>query len=262
MRALPIMLLCGAAAAVRPGRPLEYAAGQFTCAAFHQNIRSDIRTESRGRTRIETAGRRALILLQAVERADGLAAEAWFDSLEVWRGTGRGADRPDTDGLLGGRCRGLLRPDGTWRAEDTPFIPDEVAELADLSNPVADLLPRLPPVRLLPGQRWSDSAGYDVRRLGDSTHSGVLLERYRVTRERRSSETRTMADSVPFEVSERERQHGTFVWHPLLGVLSYDRAITVETSIPSAGPIRDAIRSRLEQRVTLTRLPSDSATCR
>lgn len=247
---------------IGPARPLEYSAGQFTCAAFHQNIRSDIRTQSRGRTRAETAGRRARILLQAVKRADGLAVEAWFDSLEVWRRSGEAADRPDTDGLLGGRYRGILRPDGTWRAEDTPFIPDEVAEIVDLSNPVADLLPRLPPVRLRPGQLWSDSAGYDVRRLGDSTHSGVLLERYRVTLERRTSETRTMADSVPFEVSEREHQSGTFVWHPLLGVLFYDRAITVETSIPSDGPIRDAIRSRLEQRVTLTRLSPDSAACR
>jgi hypothetical protein len=58
-------------------------------------------------------------------------------------------------------------------------------------------------------------------------------------------------------------EEGEFVWDPREGLVHRDREIRVETSIPAAGRVRRPVRSRLAQRITLSRLPaSPDSTCR
>ena len=72
--------------------------------------------------------RRDLELPRAATSTGGVALEAWYDSLELRRRSGDQEVMADTDGLIGGRYRGLLAPDGHYSEHARPFVPDEVAE--------------------------------------------------------------------------------------------------------------------------------------
>jgi hypothetical protein len=49
-------------------------------------------------------------------------------------------------------------------------------------------------------------------------------------------------------------EDGRVDWSPVLGLLGRVRHIEVETSLPAGGPVRQPLRSRLEQDVSLVRL--------
>jgi len=250
-----------AALLAAPAPPPRYTAPQLDCARFGERARSDIRTSVGGRDRHETAGEDARWQVRATPAGDSVRVQAWLDSLTVWRTSPEGTLRPDTDGLIGGRYRGTLAPNGRYRAEARPFVPDEVGAVVDLGRAFDDLLPRLPPVPLAVGQSWSDSAGLEIRRLPDtSVAAGELLLRFRLVERRDVTEVTPQGDSVPIPVRQSSREEGSFVWHPREGLVRRDRQVTVETSIPSGGRIRRAVRSRVEQRIVLERL-SGAAAC-
>ncbi len=115
-------------------------------------------------------------MIRARDTLGGVAFDAWYDSLALARGSPAGELRPDTDGLLGGRYRGLLGPDGGYTAQARPFVPDEVAEVADLGAALDDLLPPLAPVALAPGQTWRGPSTV-IRRLADTAGAGGPLRR-------------------------------------------------------------------------------------
>ena len=105
--------------------------------------------------------------------AGGSGLEAWYDSLASDAREPRRNLTPDTDGLLGGRYRGTLTAPAATRRQARPFVPDEVAEVAELGGALEDLLPAAaaggaPAV----GRRWTDSAGLELRRLADSAAGG------------------------------------------------------------------------------------------
>jgi hypothetical protein len=171
----------------------------------------------------------------------------------VWRRSAEATLRPDTDGLLGGRYRGSLSPDGTYSRKAVPFIPDEVAEVAGMATALDDLFPPLPPHPLHSGEVWTDSAGVTIRRLADSALSGVLLHRFELQVRRETRRTGGERDTLPLELRQSSEERGTFVWHPTLGLLHRERLIVVQTSVPAGKAVRQAIRSRVEQRISLTR---------
>ncbi len=261
--AFALAALCFTGAALR-AQVIAYTAAALACVQFDERIESDIHGEAGGRPRNDAAGRVARWIVRARPAGgDSLEIEAWYDSLELWRTTDDVRRSPDTDGIVGGRYRGLLSAAGAYRSVARPFMPDEVAEYADLRDAFQELLPPLPPRPLRPGEIWRDSAGFELQRLGDSTATGTVLQRYRLDRagERRDS-TFAASDSVVLPIRQKTSETGEFVWHPELGLLRRMRRITVETDVAAGKTLRYPIRSRLVQRVTLVRSPETPGACR
>jgi hypothetical protein len=183
----------------------------------------------------------------------GIGLEAWLESLSLWRRSAEATIRPDTDGLLGGRYRGVLSPQGNYTGRVVPFIPDEVAELAGMATALDDFFPPLPPHPLRPGEIWTDSAGVSIRRLPDSALSGVLLPRFELQVRRVRNREAGAADTLPIDLRQSLEERGRFVWHPFLGLIRRERQIVIETTVPAGRAVRQAIRSRVEQQITVTR---------
>jgi hypothetical protein len=186
-----------------------------------------------------------------------VAVEAWYDSLAVTRRSAAGELSPDTDGLLGGRYRGLLGPAGDFTPSARPFVPDEVADVADLADALADFFQPLPSTRLAPGQAWRGPDNV-LRRLPDSVGASRPLARFAVESRRQVRRVVPRGDTLPVPVRQLVVEQGQFAWDPNDGLVHRTRDITVETTVPPGGRIRQAVRSRLVQHVELARLPAST----
>jgi hypothetical protein len=195
-----------------------------------------------------------LTVLGAPGSRDTVPLEAWYDSLYVRRSSREGTLEPDTDGIIGGRYRGRLAPDGSYVSDARPFVPEGVAEVVDLSHSLEELLPRLPPRRLPVGGVWRSAGGLEIRRLSDSVPRDTLL-RFRARRTRTADAVSTTGDSGAIPAKQTTREDETFAWHRRCGLLRRDRTIVVETDIPGGATVGRPVRSRLEQRVVIERLP-------
>jgi hypothetical protein len=231
----------------------RYDASQLNCARFFEAGDSQILTQSGGRGPMQTAGRRAVWQFRAVPAGAGLSLEGWLDSLSVWRRSGETSISPDTDGLLGGRYRGTLSGAGAFVSRARPFVPDEVGEVAGMATALDDFFPPLPRRALGTGQSWTDSAGVTIRRLSDSALSGVLLYRFALEDQHENRRAAIAGDTLPLELRQISRERGTYVWHPTLGLLRRDRHIVVQTTVPAGGAVRQTVRSKIEQRITVLR---------
>jgi hypothetical protein len=178
--------------------------------------------------------------------------EAWLDSLTITRRSEETAISPDTDGLLGGRYRGRLSSTGSYTADVHPFVPDEVAEVAGMATALDDFFPRLPPRTLQVGEAWADSFGLTIKRLPDSVSSEVALQRFDLRKVEKSQTAASARDTMKLE--QESTESGQFVWHPRLGLLRRQRSIVVETTVPPGRSVRQAVRSKVEQRVVLVRM--------
>jgi hypothetical protein len=230
-----------------------YSASQLNCARFLEIGDSRILTEAGGRTRHQTSARRGTWQFRAAPADGQVALEAWLDSLTITRRSEEAAISPDTDGLLGGRYRGILSRTGEYTGRIHPFVPDEVAEVAGMAAALDDFFPPVPTRALRQGEVWSDSLGLSVRRLRDSALSGVPLYRFALQRRGEARAVPTDADTVPLKVQQTSVESGQFVWHPLLGLVRRQRTIVVETTVPPSRTVRQTVRSKVEQRITLVR---------
>lgn len=218
-----------------------------------------MRTELNGTVRLERTGRTGRLLLIADSGTGDLRLRLWWDSLVVWRDAGGLHTAPETDGMLGGRYRGTLGVHGGWRSTQIPFIPDEVAAIADLTGVPDDLFPLLPPVPLRVGASWTDSTGTTVTRLEDSVSAGKRWYRLSIVRRSDHEEDRNVGGPKPAHVSDTESETGRLTWDPAAGPWRWDRAIVADTRIV-ADPDR-AFRSRLEQRIVVQRVPAAATEC-
>lgn len=232
---------------------VRYSAPQLNCAHFRETAEAEIQTETSGRIRHQTAARDGVWQFRARPSVDGVSLEGWLDSLSLSRKSQGMTLRPDTDGLLGGRYRGTLSESGTYVSQVRPFIPDEVAEVAGMGTALDDFFPALPNRPLRPGQAWADSAGVTLRRLPDSGMSGVPLYRFELEVHRESRSNPSPGDTTSLRLHQVSREQGTFVWHPRLGLLRRDRRIVVDTSVPAGHSVRQPVRARIEQRITVLR---------
>lgn len=245
---------------------VRYTVRQLDCAIFREEARSDIETESGGRRRHQTAGRNGVWQFRATLANQQAGIEGWLDSLTLWRRSAETTISPDTDGLLGGRYRGTLSGRGVYTSRVRPFIPDEVAEVAGMGSALDDFFPPLAPRSLGVGQAWTDSAGVVVRRLPDSAMSGVPLYRFELQQRKTTRAVPLTGDTLPLALNQVSEERGTFVWHPLLGLVRRDRNIVVRTTVPASRSVRQPVRSKVEQQITLLRdlavPPDDPAHCR
>jgi hypothetical protein len=232
---------------------LGYSAPQLNCAQFVETAQSDIQTETGGRILKQTAGRSGVWQFRAKALVDGVSLEGWLDSLSLWRKSQETTIRPDTDGLLGGRYRGALSRSGAYVSQARPFIPDEVAEVAGMETALDDFFPPLPPRPLRPGQAWTDPSGVTLRRMADSGMSGVPLYRFALEIQQKTTSHPMPGDTAALQLRQVSVEHGSFVWHPLLGLVRRDRRIVVETSVPAGRSVRQPVRSRIEQRIKVLR---------
>jgi hypothetical protein len=240
---------------------VRYTAEQLNCARFLERSESVIQTEAGGRTREQTSGRAGAWQFRAQPGAGGILLEGWLDSLTLWRKSSETTMQPDTDGLVGGRYRGLLGARGRYQSRSIPFVPDEVAELANMSAALDDFFPPLPAAPLRPGQAWKSSAGLTIRRMADSGMSGVPLYRFEVTHRKLAKAAALPGDTARISLDQVSRERGHFTWHPSLGVVRRERWIVIETQVPQSHRVRQPVRSRIEQRITLVRdlgVPPDS----
>lgn len=237
----------GEAAAVR------YSSAQINCARFLETAQSTILTQSGTRSQEQTSGRTGVWQFRARPAVDAVALEGWLDSLVLWRRSKESTVRADTDGLLGGRYRGILSGDGTYLGQARPFIPDEVAELADMTTALDDFFPRLPPGSLRPGQAWRDSSSMTVRRLADSGLAGVPLYRFELEARRETRSSPVAGDTTVLRLRQVSVERGSFVWHPSLGLLRRDRRIVVTTNVPASRRVPQPVHSHIEQHITIAR---------
>jgi hypothetical protein len=248
----------GAAQTPRPPIGFAYTASQFDCARFVERSRGTLDAETGLARRHETLRRDAVWLMRAQPAPEGTASgaltiEAWLDSLSLAREGPEGTRAPDTDGLLGGRYRGTLTAAGRYTATARPFVPDEVAEVAELGAAMDDLLPPLPPVALAVGQRWEDSSGLELRRLPDSTAGHRVLRRLGLRSRTQADRADIRGDTTPVPATQRVEEDGIIEWEAGRGLVRRVRHIVVETSVPAGGAVRRALRSRLAQDVMLVR---------
>jgi hypothetical protein len=232
---------------------LRYRADQLNCTKFLETSESKILTQSGGRGREQTAGRAGVWQFRASPAGQEIALVGWLDSLALWRRSAETTIRPDTDGLIGGRYRGALSSQGAYASKTRPFIPDDVAEVAGMANALDDFFPPLPRARLRPGQSWTDPLGVTIRRLPDSALSGVPLYRFALESRRSANSAEPQGDTVPLQLRQTSQEQGTYVWHPQLGLLRRERRILVETSVPPSRSVPQAVRSKIEQRITVER---------
>jgi len=228
---------------------------QLDCARFRQEIRSVIELAGARQRSRETTSRVGILTVRAAARDSAIVLEAWFDSLSVWReGAGERLE-PETDGVIGGRFRGTLSRSGIYTEADRPFVPDDVAQVADVGDALGELLPRLPTRSLARGTVWEDASGTVITRLPDGRREGSVVQRYRLDHRSTREESRLLPDSSEVRAARRERETGVFEWSPELGPVRWERDITVEVDVPAGGPVRVPFRTRIDQKVTIERVP-------
>jgi len=251
-RLIGAVLLC-AATGLQAQAP-RYEATWLEGARLHQVIRSDIRTQTGGKTSVEQTGRDGWLEFTAAAADSGIALVGWFDSLSIWRVAGGERYAPDTDGLVGGRYRGVLTPLGRYSAEDTPFIPDPLAELAELGGVVGDLFPPFPSGELSPGGSAHLAGGWTISRRTDSATAAGPLQRYRLDGARQRKQTGVINDSMRVEAATDETEQGAVLWSVERGLLRWERRIQIEVSLPAQGVVRRAVRTAVEQHVVVERV--------
>ena len=251
--------LSGAAfVALAQGSGPRYTPDNLACVVFQEQVRSDIRNQAGGILRQESAGRNGILTLRGLASPAGMILEAWYDSLAVWRDSPEGRLTPDTDGLLGGRWRGRLSPEGRFTADAVPFVPDEVAEIVELQGALDDFFPRLPAMQLRPGETSAGDSTRSIRRLDDGNHG---VQRYawviRPVTDTGSLQQDTLA--IPFR--RKVEEAGSMEWDPKRGPLKWERRLTLTARVAAKGPIRAGILSVVNQRVQVDRLERESG-CR
>jgi len=228
-----------------------YSAALLACSSFHESVRSNLTLQATGRTASASSGRESHLIVAAIASPTPpqLLLAAWFDSLRVWRSAAGDRVEPDASGVLGGRYRGVLLPDGSFHTQVLPFVPQPVREVTDLSGTLEDMFPRLPPRMLQVGEEWRSGDSIAIKRLSDS----ASLHRYRVQVMRRGSVSPPPGDTLTPTYARTLNDRGVAAWDPLRGPVRYDHEVTVEASVPVGGAIRSPARSLVEQQIVLER---------
>ncbi len=234
-----------------------YRPAALACPVFQESVKTSIRGFSGTAEVADRGGRFGLLVVNGRDSSGLLVIEAWYDSLEVWRETSAGREAPDTDGLVGGRFRGVLDSAGGYQPIKSPFIPDQLAEVADLGSVMDDFFPRLPPNPLVPGAQWADTNGFMIRRMPDVGKT----QRYRWTATRRQGDKFAATDSLSVTLDQAIKESGELTWSPERGPLGWTRQINISARIPAIGGVKRMVRSSVDQAVTVTRRSDLTSHC-
>ncbi len=168
-----------------------------------------------------------------------------IDSLDLTQ-SGDGTTRSfDAGGVLGGRWKLFLAPNGAPNVLLRPFVPEEITDVSDVAAAMTDFFPPAPPQLVVNGVR-TDTVGIRWQRRPDS--AGV--ERYHWSQTRQHQGVRTVADTVALQVHENTTESGEMAWLRAGAPVAWTRIIHSEVT----STIRNrTVQSVLDQRIVVRR---------
>ena len=223
-------------ALVAPGYPVA----ALNHAQFTESVRTD------ALTRAGTVELRRLVARDArfalTLHGDTLVVSA--DSVALTEVADGRSRRLDTDGFVGGRYRLGLDSSGQATLWQRPFIPDEIADVSDVSRAMDDFFPPLPP-GMAPGGATADAAGRQWRRLADSAGT----QRFRWTMVTLRDTSRVANDTVAVLMREETHEASALAWSSTRGPLVWTRQIESDVTTRLRGrTVRATISQRIEVR--------------
>jgi hypothetical protein len=234
---------------------IRYQADALACVSLHQSVLSDLETVHGEDRRAETTGWEGDFVLRTVPDTGGVVSvTAWFERLQVWRDIPEGRLEPATDGMLGGRYRGILTPDGRYHTISTPFVPDVISAIAAMATALDELFPPLPTAPLVPGSTMTDERGWGFDRLSDTLMAAGSAWRLRLFR---NDTTEVSVDWGGGQVSEGEsieEERSRMVWQTGVGPLSWIRRITTVVTFATTALSDQPVRTELRQERRLDHL--------
>jgi len=248
--AVRVGLLLLVATAPAAAQAPSYTVATVGCAAFAESMRGTLESTFGSAHRTESLGRDGVLVVHATADSGGLALESWYDTLSVFRQGPEGRYTPETAGILGGRYRGILDPQGDYLASVTPFVPAALRDVFDFGRILLHFFPPLPATALLPGAEWSDGAGLTIWRLADSTGAGAPVSRYRWIR-RDAWEDGVAAGDSTVIVHREEVERGGLQWRNGEGPLGWSSSTEATIALANG-----AGQSRLQQAVQVRRVPT------
>ena len=244
----PVALLALASPSVAQSPTPAYGERTLGCARFEESVRSEVRSSYGAVRRTEQVGRDGILMVRARPDSGGLAVEAWYDSLAVFREGPEGRVVPGAEGILGGRYRGTLDPWGDYLVDVSPFVPAAIREVFDFARVPLHFFPPLPRSPITPGREWSDGAGLTIWRVADSAGTGGPVARYRWTRRDVWEEGVAAGDST-VTIHRTEVENGSLKWTDALGLLSWESSVVASVEFPGG-----AGRTEVTQQVSVQRL--------
>ncbi len=226
-----------------------YTAAVLDCARFSESVQGKLESAFGSVRRTETLGREGVLVFRAVPDSAGLAVEAWYDTLALFREGPEGRFVPDAEGIFGGRYTGILDPQGDYLSSVTPFVPAALRDVFEFGRILLHFFPPLPPHPLAPGGEWTDGAGLTMWRLADSAAAGGPVGRYRWIRRDAWEEGIGVGDTTVV-VHRSETEDGGLQWREGEGPLGWS-STTVATLELTDG----AGQSALSQQVRVRREP-------
>jgi hypothetical protein len=246
--ALSVGMLYGKALAAQFDSSMSYHVGSLACVSLHQSVMSELETVHGKDRRTETIGWEGEIVLKADADTGGtVSLIAWFERLRVWRDVPEGRLEPATDGILGGRYRGVLGPAGDYRRISAPFVPDAVSAIAAMDTALDELFPPLPTTPLAPGGTTADGRGWGFDRLSDTVMASGTAWRLRLLRNDTTSVSVDWGDGQFSEGESVEEERSRMLWQPGMGPLSWNRRITTVVIFPTTIVSDRAVRTEVRQ---------------
>ena len=245
--AMAIVVPWGKTLAAQADSSIRYQAGPLACVSLRQSVLSQLETKYGDDRRMEATGWEGDLVLRADADTGGVVlVTAWFERLRVWRDAPEGRLEPATDGMLGGRFRGVLSSDGDYRATSTPFVPDAISAIAAMETALNELFPPLPPARLVPGGTVTDGRGWAFDRLTDTLMADGTAWRLRLLRNDTTTVSVDWGNGRSSEGESVEEERGRLLWQPGVGPLSWIRRITTLVTFPTTAvsglPVRTEVR--------------------
>lgn len=234
--------------------PPSYQVAQLACVAFLEQVKTAVDARRAMESWKESGQRTGRLIVTTTPNDRGIGFEAWYDSLVISYDGREGPVRPDTDGLIGGRWRGIMAPHGEALLEERPFMPPEVHSVSDLSDALLDFFPPLPTAALRPGSTWTDSLGLEIERLRDSAASGETVERYRWRISTEAGPEQIGGDSTA-RLRQSIKDAGVLSWSRARGPLGWRREIVVEAQVGAVRGPRSPVQSRVTQEISVRRVP-------
>jgi hypothetical protein len=206
-----------------------------------ETIHGDVR-------RVETVGWEGDLVIRAdADTGGAVALVAWFERLRVWRDIPEGLVEPATDGMLGGRYRGVLGPNGDYQTISTPFVPDAVSAIAAMDTALDELFPPLPTVHLVQGGTVTDGRGWGFDRLTDTLMASGTAWRLRLLRNDTTAVSVDWGNDQFSEGESVEEEQGRMLWQPGVGPLSWIRRITTVVTFPTTVVSDRSVRTEVRQ---------------
>ena len=246
--ALAVVVPCGKVLTAQVASSIRYQADALACVSLHQSVMSDIETIHGDDRRMETVGWEGDLVLRAEADTGGaLSVTAWFERLRVWRDIPEGRLEPATDGILGGRYRGVLSSDGDYRTISAPFVPDAVSAIAAMGTALDELFPPLPPLPLVPGGTVTDGRGWGFDRLSDTLMASGTAWRLRLLRNDTTSVSVDWGNGQFSKGESVEEERGRMLWQEGVGPLSWVRRITTVVTFPTTAVSNRSVRTQVRQ---------------